>query len=757
MLVAAGQHDVLVYDFLYLTVRLQRDRADHVDQASEITDRHLLYPGCELVVEIRPCERDLQDLGSDVGFVERLEIKHDHLAEIGVGHHPSGAVAAFLRQSVEAAVLQQRAVLLVPCDLLLHHLLLLRAQRTQVHLVPQHSERRDIEPGLDVRLAQRLVVRRCRDMGSHRADRVGVRRSALYLRPAEGIGIVARPDLRHEAEHSQVEPVAARSAALEQDVRERLHQACEYVVQTHDVPVEELAHAGSAGSVHVAEDPVHVPLHVIGLRQCEHIRHCRDYVVPYILPGQVQDELVPSDRRFPSGNHHRPVRMLVEQQAPAAHHLRFDPDAEHQPHGVYALGKPCYASRKLLRVHVPVAQAGAVVVPATEPAVVQNEQLHADFLRRFRQLQDPAFREVEVRGLPVVAQHRALPEFPRTAHYVVVDESVHVARRPVVSERRVSHYRFRSCEGLARLQRPQETLRVDARLEPRQPERRLLHHLPVVARIYQIESVAFPVRRRAVRPLQEHRGIVERARDPAVGTDDDGPFLQMPARYAPLAGPRPVERHHIPVRIRQVQLQTRKVPYADALLCAVHQDARPHQRVALPVHRVVQHQPDGQFPVLQLYLQRDGILRRHCVRLRQQSRDPRFSFNDPVVAVHEIQRRHPVGILQLDGRRAEIPLARGARLKTGGIHENQGLPLRIGHTGTYADDPFRGQRLEVRILPELPAVIQVLQVPGLRDPYDVRRPAAVQPDDSLVFRGLFHLRLRFHIVFIVPQIQCRGK
>ena len=52
MLVAAAQHDIIINDLLKVAVSLEHDRTDHVDQASEITDRDLLDPCSELIIKL---------------------------------------------------------------------------------------------------------------------------------------------------------------------------------------------------------------------------------------------------------------------------------------------------------------------------------------------------------------------------------------------------------------------------------------------------------------------------------------------------------------------------------------------------------------------------------------------------------------------------------------------------------------------------------------------------------------------------------
>jgi hypothetical protein len=60
-------------------------------------------------------------------------------------------------------------------------------------------------------------------------------------------------------------------------------------------------------------------------------------------------------------------------------------------------------------VDVPVAEAGPVVAAVAEPAVVQDETLHADFGAEVGQVGEAVEVVVEVDGLPGVEHHRAWP------------------------------------------------------------------------------------------------------------------------------------------------------------------------------------------------------------------------------------------------------------------------------------------------------------------------------------------------------------
>ena len=195
----------------------------------------------------------------------------------------------------------------------------------------------------------------------------------------------------------------------------------------------ELAHEVAFDAVEVAEDSVHVPFDIVGLGQSEDLAHGTDQIISHFLSCEVEDELVPSDRRIASGYHDRPVGMFVIEPADSAYHLGLDPDSEQHSQRMDAVCKAGKALRKLLCVHEPVAETCCVVVPLSEPAVVQDKKLHPEVVGIFRQFQDSVLGEVEICRFPVVAEHGSLPVFPRSAHNVLVDECVHVGACGVVS------------------------------------------------------------------------------------------------------------------------------------------------------------------------------------------------------------------------------------------------------------------------------------------------------------------------------------
>ena len=98
--------------------------------------------------------------------------------------------------------------------------------------------------------------------------------------------------------------------------------------------------------------------------------------------------------------------MLAVQIAVGVHHLRLDPDAKVHAQRVYAIDHRFQAVRKLLRVHIPVAQAGVIVLALAEPSVIDDEPLHTQLGSLLRQGYLARFAHIEFRGFPGVIEHR---------------------------------------------------------------------------------------------------------------------------------------------------------------------------------------------------------------------------------------------------------------------------------------------------------------------------------------------------------------
>ncbi len=114
-----------------------------------------------------------------------------------------------------------------------------------------------------------------------------------------------------------------------------------------------------------------------------------------------------------------PLGMGTHQVGVEVDHLRLDPQAEVQAEGVHPLDERSEPVRPGVGVDGPVAEAGVIVAPPAEPAVVEHEPLGARSSGHLGQLGEPVEVMVEVDGLPGVDEHLAQRSWRRPAHEVV--------------------------------------------------------------------------------------------------------------------------------------------------------------------------------------------------------------------------------------------------------------------------------------------------------------------------------------------------
>ncbi|MPN27121.1 hypothetical protein SDC9_174548 [bioreactor metagenome] len=191
-----------------------------------------------------------------------------------------------------------------------------------------------------------------------------------------------------------------------------------------------VAHLGVC-TVQVAEDAVHVPLDVVHIRKMPGFAERLEEVGTDVLTGEVEQILVAPDTGSAPWDGDHPLGVFSVELAFDAHHLRLYPKAEHHAQAMDFQGKATKARGEFLGVHRPVAKAGGVVVAQAEPAVVQDEELHAELGTLLCEVEQLVLGEVEVGRFPVVDEHRPFPELPRSPDNVVVHKVVEVGARSV--------------------------------------------------------------------------------------------------------------------------------------------------------------------------------------------------------------------------------------------------------------------------------------------------------------------------------------
>ena len=254
-------------------------------------------------------------------------------------------------------------------------------------------------------------------MGAPGGLGVEVAEAFLDPEPGNGIRIVGSPDLGAEAEHTQIEPVAAGGAAFQQQPGPGLEDPPQNIVKTQNMVMGALAHRHRV--------PVHIPLDVGNPAGIQNLGHIFHDIVPDLRFSQIQQQLMPSgDGGEAVGQ--RPIRMGPVKVRILVDALRLEPEAKLHSQLLDFGGKARHALGQFLGIHIVIAQTRLIVVSGTEPAVIQYEKLHAQLFCSACQPYQLSVGELKKMRFPVVGEDGALLALPLAADDVIIDKAVEI-------------------------------------------------------------------------------------------------------------------------------------------------------------------------------------------------------------------------------------------------------------------------------------------------------------------------------------------
>ena len=171
--------------------------------------------------------------------------------------------------------------------------------------------------------------------------------------------------------------------------------------------------------------PVHVPFHIGNACSIHDAAYILHDIIPDIFPGKIQQQLMPSQHRGKAVCQ-CPVRVEAVEIRIGIDGFRLKPEAEFHALGTNSVRQFFQTTGQFLFVHPVVAQARLVVLPVTEPAVIQNKEFTAQGFGPVGQVQKPGLIEIKHAAFPAVVQHRPKPILPGSGHNMVIDETVHI-------------------------------------------------------------------------------------------------------------------------------------------------------------------------------------------------------------------------------------------------------------------------------------------------------------------------------------------
>ena len=265
---------------------------------------------------------------------------------------------------------------------------------------------------------------------------------------------------------------------------------------------------GQCGGVQVRQMAVHVPFDIADRQPGEKAGERFKKPVHDFPALKIQHELIAAYGGLSAGHAQRPVRMRAKELGILAHHLRLDPEPDLQAHVGDFVQERVKAVGQLARIRKPVAETRVIVVPVSEPAVVDDQHVHAELLCLARKAQELVLIEVKIHGLPTVEEDRPLGEGNVPAADVFADKAV----IRVGERRKAAHAAreqdLRCIEVLSRLQEPGEALAVDAGHHAHRAGLIQLDIRPVVPGVDRHDAKAQALVLRRVRLAEDDEGIV---------------------------------------------------------------------------------------------------------------------------------------------------------------------------------------------------------------------------------------------------------
>ena len=243
-------------------------------------------------------------------------------------------------------------------------------------------------------------------MRAHHFGGQEVQEGRLHALALQRVVAVRDPDPSAVREHAQIGAATAGGTGLDLQRGKGRAQLGQQRVQAQDMR----AHARApVGARRVREVAVHVPFEEVDGRAAQQRAELREQVRAHGATAEVEHKLVATQRLLAAGHLQHPVRVRAVQVAVGVHTFGFDPEAELHAQCAAVLGQ----WRQALRINVgrgpPVAQPGAVVAAATEPAVVEHEALDSEGGGRVGQCAQTHWVVVEVGRLPGVELHPPRP------------------------------------------------------------------------------------------------------------------------------------------------------------------------------------------------------------------------------------------------------------------------------------------------------------------------------------------------------------
>ena len=132
------------------------------------------------------------------------------------------------------------------------------------------------------------------------------------------------------------------------------------------------------------------------------------YRIHHFLSGEIQHQLRTGTNGGLSGNLQCIIRMGTIKSTVFIDHFRLNPNAEMHVLFFQSVSKAFQTHPQLFFIGHPVSQTGEIRISLSEPAVIHNQQIHAQGFSFSCQFNDFFSGKVKVAGLPGIQQNREI-------------------------------------------------------------------------------------------------------------------------------------------------------------------------------------------------------------------------------------------------------------------------------------------------------------------------------------------------------------
>ena len=388
--------------------------------------------------------------------------------------------------------------------------------------------------------------------------------------------------------------------------------------------------------------------------------------------GKIQNILISSMGNMTSRSRQNPVRMLSIEIAVLVDHFRLKPETEFHAFRRYLLRDSCNAIRQLFQIRIPVSQRRMIILPFSEPSVIQYKQFDSKLFCRAHDLQNLFLIEIKISRFPVIDENRSRSVSPVSSCQACTIQTVECLTHPVQSAIGIDHHRLRCLKLISVFHFPGKPVRMNSQ---RHSCDIVCIHLCLrqkIPAVNKTEAIHFPARFRGILPTQCQKRIKVTAAASAHTINSLNSILQLSLSHRTLSSPGSRQLDHLIVVIRQIHTAAHCTFQHDLLCSVVNHLCTSCNRRKLFKNRIVQDQCGVNQLIFQFDFQCLCLFGIFGIGSRQSCKRGLPVIN-PMCLIHKIRDTASILLQNLHRRIPHIPCSIGRIFLLDMFHRECGI------------------------------------------------------------------------------------